>query len=444
MLQKKYFTFLLAAALFIIGGSAVFAQTAPVSGRIVLKKADGSSAPVAAALVEAFRVDIKGKGPTDKTDNKGQFSFAGLPLGATYVLSVSAPGTKPGYFPNVKAGNDKILITLEEGDGRRWTEEEIREAISGTVSATTTGKAAQPSEDDKKAIAERAKLEAEYATKKQATEGKNAVFARTLTDGNKAFGEKNYDVAIANYTEGLAADAVFLGSAPTFLNNKAQALKARGSDFYNKSVKTDDATEKTALQTKAKQDLQDSLVSFTSSWKLLKDAPATEIVDKANYDKSKYGALSGLTELYPVLIITKTPIAQPAEAKEAFDAFLLVEPDAAKKVKSQLTLGDIMLGAGESEMAIAAYRSVLESSPENPDALGGLGLSLITSATIKDETAKGSGKDQFQEGVNILQKFAAIAPDTHKYKADVVAMIDDLKNNQKVTPQKVTTTKKKN
>ncbi len=444
MFQKKYFTFLLLGAFFSIGGSTVFAQTAPVSGRIEMKKTDGSSVPVAAALIEAYRVDIGGKGPTDKTDKKGYFSFAGLPLGATYVLSVSAPGAKPGMFPNVRAGKENIVITLEEGDGRRWTEAEIREAISGTAAVAATGKAAPPSQDEKKAMAERAKLEAEYAEKKQKAEGNNAIFARTLADGNKAFGEKKYDVAIANYTEGANADPTFIGSAPTFFNNKALALKLRGSDLYNLSVKTSDTAERTALQTKAKQDLQDSLASFMSSWKLLKDAPAAEIGDKVNYDKVKYGALNGLTELYPVLIITKTPIAQPAEAKEVFDAYALVESDAAKKAKAQIALGDIMLGAGESDMAIAAYRVVLETSPENPDALAGLGLSLVSLGYIKEEAAAGSGKAQFQEGMNVLQKFATTAPDNHKFKADVVATIEDLKNVQKVTPQKVTSTKKKN
>ncbi|MCV4873056.1 carboxypeptidase-like regulatory domain-containing protein, partial [Escherichia coli] len=65
-----------------------------------MKKADGTVVPVQGALVEIFRTDIKSSGPADKTDKKGVFNFAGLPLGATYVISVSAPGAAPQYLPN--------------------------------------------------------------------------------------------------------------------------------------------------------------------------------------------------------------------------------------------------------------------------------------------------------------------------------------------------------
>jgi hypothetical protein len=105
MFRKDYFKLILALALIVIGGSVIFAQTAPVSGKVELQKADGTKVPVQGALVEVYRVDIKSTMPSDKTDKKGNFSFAGLPLGATFVLSVSAPGAKPGYLQNVKPGS---------------------------------------------------------------------------------------------------------------------------------------------------------------------------------------------------------------------------------------------------------------------------------------------------------------------------------------------------
>ena len=170
-------------ALLLAGSIAAVAQTQPVTGKVVLKKADGSTAPIQGALVEVFRTDIKAKMPSDKTSKKGEFNFAGLPLGATFVLSVSAPGAKPGYLPNVKAGNENLLITLSEGDGRRWTEEEIRAAIAGADTAIPTNTSSEPTAEQKKAQEDRAKLEAEYAAKKQKVEQSTATIQKSLDEG---------------------------------------------------------------------------------------------------------------------------------------------------------------------------------------------------------------------------------------------------------------------
>ena len=93
--------------------------------------------------------------------------------------------------------------------------------------------------------------------------------------------------------------------------------------------------------------------------------------------------------------------------------------------------------AGDSDNAIVAYRQVLESSPDNIDAMAGLGFSLVNNGYIKND------KTQLQEGANFLQKFATAAPDTNKYKADAVGLIDTLKKEQNVAPVK-SAGKKKN
>jgi hypothetical protein len=50
-------------------------------------------------------------------------------------------------------------------------------------------------------------------------------------------------------------------------------------------------------------------------------------------------------------------------------------------------------------------------------------------------------KAQFQEGANLLQKYISVAPEGHKYRADAVALIETLKKEQNVTPQKGAATK---
>ena len=64
MFSKNHFTFLLAIALFLASSVAVFAQTAPVNGQVVVKKADGTTEPVAGAVIEVYRTDTKGKLPS--------------------------------------------------------------------------------------------------------------------------------------------------------------------------------------------------------------------------------------------------------------------------------------------------------------------------------------------------------------------------------------------
>ncbi len=55
MFRKNYFTFLLVIALFSLSGSIVFAQTAPVSGRVEVAKAGDVTEPVAGALVDFMK-----------------------------------------------------------------------------------------------------------------------------------------------------------------------------------------------------------------------------------------------------------------------------------------------------------------------------------------------------------------------------------------------------
>jgi hypothetical protein len=60
---------------------------------------------------------------------------------------------------------------------------------------------------------------------------------KAVKEGNDAFAAKNYDLAIAKYDEGIAADPEFVGSAPIFYNNRGTALTARAVDTYNKAIK---------------------------------------------------------------------------------------------------------------------------------------------------------------------------------------------------------------
>lgn len=436
-------------ALAVVLGGIVFAeaQTAPASGRVELEKADGTKAPVTGALVEVFRTDMKSGLPSTKTDKRGNFSFAGLLLGGQYILSVSAPGCQPGFHP-IRPGDDKIVMTLHEGDGKRLTEQEVRDAMARGTTASTSGgdgKAAELTPDQKKAQAEyEAQLKAVNAKNAETTK-KNEMIQKALTDGNTAFNAKNMDLAIAKYTEGIDADPTYVGSAPILLNNRAVAQRTRAIENYNKGIKSADAAEKAALTGKAKEDLLGALDSYKRSWEVTKSAAAADIPNQASFDRTKYDALNGLAETYRLLVATKSDTPKADDVKEAFDSYSAVETDAAKKAKAQLTYADIMRDLGDSEKAIAAYRVVLQASPDNADAMAGLGLSLFNSGVVA------SDKAQMQEGLNYMTKYIETSPisatdsqSVKEFKASVKEAVDYLKNTEKLAPQKVAPKKKAN
>ncbi|MEP6786899.1 MAG: hypothetical protein ABJB40_00605 [Acidobacteriota bacterium] len=440
MFRKSLISFIFVVAYVAVGYSAAIAQSSPVSGTVELVKADGSREPVAGALVEPYRVDIKSGFPSAKTNKKGEFAFAGIPLVGKFVFSVSAPGCAPTVFPNVKAGQEKLLISLSPGDGRKLTEDEVRKAAAAPATGGPAAgeKPAELSAEQKKAQADYEAKKAEVEEKNKKAEKTNEVVTRTVKEGNEAFTAKNYDLAIAKYTEGIDVDPEFVGSAPILLNNRSTSLTARAVDNYNKAIKLTDPTEKVAVYTSVKKDLAEAADGYLKSWNVMIKAPAEDIVDKANYEATKLGALRGAKDTYWKAVRTEQIDPSVIEsAKVLVPEYLKIETDPVKKAEANVTFADLYRVVGDSDNAIAAYKKILETSPDDPDALAGAGLSLVNLGYINND------KTKLQEGANMLQKFASIAPDSNKYKADALALIETLKKEQNVTPQKVTTTKKK-
>ncbi|MCY7376854.1 MAG: tetratricopeptide repeat protein [Pyrinomonadaceae bacterium] len=432
MLRKNYLTTLLAVVLFLTGVIAVSAQTAPVRGKVELKKADGTFEPVVGAAVDVYRTDIKGKLPSGKTDKKGEFAFAGMPLGATFAFSVSAPNIKPEVFPNIKAGNEKVNITVVAGDGKRLTEEEARQALAAVVpTPTQDGKPAQLTAEQKKAQAEYEKQVAEINAKNARSQNNDALIKKALEEGNKAFGDKNYEVAVAKYDEGINAEPDYAGSAPILLNNKTVVLLARATINYNQTVKGD-AAAKTAGMTSVKKDLDDAVTASERSLTVLKTAIASDAAVQKNYDAAKFQAAANRKEAYRLMAKTGVDRNKGKESIVAFEEYMTLETDAKKKADAQLALGDVLRENGDADNAVIAYRKALEMSPDNPDVLAGLGLSLFNAGVVSDNTAVK------QEGLNFMQKFADTAPEAHPLKASVKDAVDYLKTQDKLTPQKVT------
>ena len=458
MFRKNYFTFLLAVALFSLSGSVVFAQTAPVSGRVEVKKAGDVTEPVQGAVVEVYRTDQKGKFPADKTGKKGDFAFAGLPLGATFAFAVSGPKIAPRVIPNIRAGADKLVITVTEGDGRKLTEEEVRQSLAAPASTGTA--AAAPAADTaaapaKELTAEQKKAKEEYEkevaavnSKNEKAKNANAIIGKAVAEGNKAYQAKDYDTAITKFDEGINADPDFAGSAPVLLNNKALSLKNRAVDNYNKAIKSDPASRAGALES-VKTDFNNAVAATDRALEILKDNKAPDAEMQKNYDSSKFNALTIRKEVYGLMLLTGVDKTKGKESVIAYEDYIAAEPDAQKKSASRLGLAEAYQQANQYDESIAEYEKVLAEDPENMDALVGAGLALVNTGYINQETDKDKAKEQFQQSINYLQKFIDLSKSpknqdsaaVKKYKDDAVAIVDTLKKEQSVTPQK--TTKKK-
>lgn len=436
MLRKNYLTFLLTVALCLTGGLIVFAQTAPVRGKVEMKKADGTFEPVAGATVDVYRIDVKGKLPSGKTDKKGEFSFAGFPLGGNFAFSVSAPNIKPEVFPNIKAGNEKVNITVVAGDGKRLTEDEARQALAAVVPASAPGeKPAELTAEQKKAQADYEKQVAEINAKNAKNADTDKLVRRLLEEGGKAFSDKNYDAAIAKFDEGITADPDFAGSTPVLLNNKSLSLIARARIKYNQAIEADKAaqssTAKTAALPLVKKDLEDAVAASDRAITILKAATAPDAALQKNYDANKLLAVTNRKEAYWLMGKTGAERSKGKEALAAYQEYMTLETDAKKKSDAQLALAETLQESNEFDLAVVEFEKILADSPDNIDALVGAGLSLVNVGFISND------KTKLQQGANYLQKFAEIAPDTHRFKADAKGVIENLKNEQKVTPQKL-------
>ncbi len=279
----------------------------------------------------------------------------------------------------------------------------------------------------------------EVSAKNENITKSNTVIEKSLSEGSKAFDAKNYDVAVAKFDEGATAAGDFVGSAPVLLNNKGLALRMRAIDTYNQNIKSTDRAVKTEAMVRVKKDLADAASAYNRSWTVLKAAPAADIKDAKNHEANKMNALNGAKEIFRLMAATEqVDAAQTEVAKILLPEYMTVETDQAKKGEAQLIMGDIYRVVGDSENAVTEYKKVLEISADNPDALAGVGFSLVNIGYINND------KTKLQEGANYLQRFATVAPGTHKYKDDAAGLIETLKKEQNVTPQKTSGAKKKN
>lgn len=427
MFRKSLITSVFIVAALFAANVGVSAQIFTARGKVEMRQADGTSVPVENAVIDVYRTDISSKGISAKTNKKGEYSIVGLTFGGVFMFAASAPGAAPDIIPDIKGSIEKDFnFTLNAGDGKRLTMEEALE-MRKSGNFTTSGSEAKLTPEQKKAQEEQQKKIDEAKAVNSRIENANKVIDAAVKDGDAAFKAKDYATAITKYTEGYDADREFLGSAPILLNKRGVAYKLRGMDHYNNFVKSKDAAEEAA----AKADLQASYESGKASLNLVTTAPTPKEAEIANsLPKNKIDSNLVMREALRLLTQTKLDTTKLDVLYTLYQDAITAEPLPEKKLALRLEVANLFQGVGSCEKAVDEFGKVLVEKPDDPDALAGKGLCLINMGyeSNKDE--------QLQEGLNILQHYIEVAPPTHKYVESAKQMIEGIKQDKQLAPQK--------
>lgn len=397
---KNLFSAIVSGGLVALASMTVFAQVGRIEGTVV--KA-GTTEPIVGAEVQIARTDIKGNYDV-KTDKKGVFLHAGVPYVGTYTIIVSAPNFAPYFITGIRPTGEPIKIELQPGDGKKLTLEDTKKIQAGGPAGAKPMSAA----DQKKATEEfeKKKAEVEAANKKNKEDFEN--MKKYFDQGMQLAANKDYNGAVTAYNEAAKIDP----EQQAIWGNLALALFNRGVTNLNESLK--DSSKRDL----AKQDFNDSINAISKALALNEPAlsdPAKGAVAKKS--KSQYLKIKADSESLLARRLGAADMAETAN-KDYLQAAELSDNPADKKtfpVKGAETLRE----AGKNDEAIAAFKIILNSDPDNIEALYNLGLAYAnTEAT-------------WQDSANMLQKFADKAPETDPRVAEAKSVIGALLQGNK-------------
>ena len=445
MIHKNVLGTIAAAMILAFAAVTTSAQVGELRGHVLMQQADGSTVPLADAVIDVYRTDVKGEYHT-KTNKKGEFVFAGLPFVGEYTIVASHPTAKPNFLSGFKVGRQvDANITVTPGNGGKLTLDDLKNAAGSAAAGNASSANKGESPADRAKREEMMRKNAEIEEKNKKITASNEVINRTFKAGNDLLAAGNTAIkagnseegiqkiteAIAQYDAGLAADP----EQPALLTNKAVALKARAVERYNQTIRAknlDDAAKSAGLQA-AKDDFKAASESSKKAVDQIKAQTApTDPTDVARYNANKYAALITNAEAMR-LFVSKVDGSQAEAGLAAYRDYIAAEQDPAKKAKAQLDAAQMLLDAGAPDKALAEFQSILATQPDSPEANLGAGLAVYASGD----------KAKFQEAANYLQHFVDVAPDTNPLKADAKAILTELKNTEKVVPEKTPPAKRK-
>jgi len=325
---------------------SALAQTANLEGNV--KGEDGK--PLQGALIKIDRTDIKGHYQV-KTDKKGHFLHAGLPLGK-YDITVSVNGQDKDGVKDVQLrSSDMPPVDFD---------------LSKSAAAAAAGQAqAQASQDATRGMsaAQKAELEKQMKEREEAMK-KNKELNDAFNAGMAAAQAKQWDQAVTNF-------------------NKASELDPKQHVVWAQLAEAEMSLGESKKGPEGDAEMQKGLDAYQKAIELKPDDPGYHNNFALALAKAK-----------------KIPEAQAELTKAA----TLDPPNAGRYYYN---LGALLVNSGANEPAGDAFKKAIAADPNYADAQYQYGVYLLSKATIA-----GDGKVTPVPGTaDAFQKYLELKPD---------------------------------
>lgn len=345
VIRKSAFLFTLCLFL----SAAAFAQTSSLEGDVKDENGKG----IKDALVKIARTDIKGNYKV-KTDKKGHYFHAGLPLG-TYNLTVEVEGQDRDTVSGVRTKlGDPTAVNFDLKAKAQQAEALQKAAETGTLTKEQTR---EMSPEQRAAVEKQMK-------DRQAALQKNKALSDAFNAGREAMNAKQYDVAVTELEKATAMD-------PT-----QHVVWAQLADAYGLLAASKTGDEQTAAYAKA-----------IEAWK-----KAIEIkADDGSYHNN-YALLLARAKKFD-------------DAQSELNKAAQLDPTQAGKF--YYNLGAVLVNNNQLEPAGAAFKKAIEADPNYADAQYQYGVYLVSKAEVSKE-----GKVTPPPGtIEAFQKYLELKPD---------------------------------
>lgn len=362
-----------AASLLLAGVS--LAQTSSIAGQV--KGEDGK--PLQGALIRIERLDIKGNYRV-KTNKKGEYFHAGLPLG-TYRVILEVDGKEMDRVENVRTRlGDPTEINFDLQRVKQRREALQRAAESGQL----TQEQLREMTPEQRAALERA------AKERAAQLARNKALNDAFNAGMQALQAKQFDQAVEAFTKASEIDP------------KQHVVWAHLADAYIGLAGTKTGAEQEAALNKG----------LESYLKALEIKP-----EEAAYHNNYALALARAKKFEEAQAeLTKAAQLDPANAGRYF-----------------YNLGALLVNSGQNEPAVDAFKKAIEADPNYADAHYQYGVSLMAKAQFTPE-----GKVIAPPGAReAFEKYLQLKPDGPFAEAakGMIATIDAGVQTQYTNPE---------
>jgi tetratricopeptide (TPR) repeat protein len=365
----------LSAAGVLLFAAASFAQTSSIEGDAT--GADGKPI-VGVKCVVIDRKDIKGHYGPVKTDKKGHYFHAGLPLGTYKVSLLDESGKTLDSVDNVRTKlGDPIVINLD-----------AHKAVAQQQQMQKAAEAGQLTKEQARDMTpeQRAEIEKQMESRKKEL-SKNKELMDAYNSGMTALQAKQYDQAVASLTKASEIDpkqvAVWsylaeanVGLAKTKTGPEKDAALAKGLEAYQKALelKPDDAAA------------HNNYALALAQGKKIPEAQS-ELTKAAQLDPAKAGQY--YYNLGAVLVNT-------GQAEPACDAFKKAVDTDANYAEAQYQWGNCLFAKAQVTAdgkvtpvpgTAEAFQKYLELAPAGPNAEAAKGMLTAIGSTVDTKYA---------------------------------------------------------